>query len=320
MPLFKKKIVIGAKLEATLGTAETITAAEAAFFGWEADIVPTVDKVARPYPGAFSELAAAMGARMGTATFKVDLHGSGTTDTAPTWANTLLPACGLVPDSGTITNFILRSLAPAGSATDDVPHTVTIAMYEDGRRKAIYGAMGNVKFVLDKAGVKGYAEFEFMGIWVEPTDATLLAPTMPSIIPPAVRGCTCTVATLGLTTDKIEIDLGNQVSERPDVTAASGYGYYIITDRQPTVTLSREAVLLATQNHWADFTAGTTRALAIALGGATWNKLEWAAPAAQVDDVKSGDRNGLITDDLTFALRRSAANDDELTLNFTSGS
>ena len=61
MPLLKRRRVLAAKVEATSGTAETLTSAEGAFNAYDVMIQPEIDKEPREIQGSFGSLAAVPG-------------------------------------------------------------------------------------------------------------------------------------------------------------------------------------------------------------------------------------------------------------------
>src|SRR4051812_44724598 len=95
MPLLKRKTILAAKQETTMGTAVSLAAADAAFNVMDAQITHDIPPGERWGQGSLSKLASVPGARQGKVTFYVELGGSGTSGTpTPAWATTLLPACG----------------------------------------------------------------------------------------------------------------------------------------------------------------------------------------------------------------------------------
>ena len=90
-PLIRKKRVMAAKAETTPGTAISLAGADAAFNVFDLVIQPNIPTEQRDAQSSLSQLAPAVGAMAGTATFTTEVFG-GTSD--PTWMSTLLLACG----------------------------------------------------------------------------------------------------------------------------------------------------------------------------------------------------------------------------------
>jgi hypothetical protein len=310
MPLLRRKSVLVAKIETTAGTAIAVGAADGVFHAIDVEIKPEADTVDRQIQGTFSKYASTVGARRGVATFKIEMHGLGSIG-SPAWATTFLPACGLTATG--------RTWAPKTEAPGTNVKTLTIARYVDGRRVQICGAAGNVKFVAENGKI-AMAEFTFTGKYSATADVALVAPTFPTVTPPRTATATLTLGGGYPKTGKIEIDLGNDVQMLEDVTdtTAAGYSHAIIVDRKPVISLTREAVLVATYDTFGLWLSGTTAAFAFSFGSGAWNFLAFAAPAVRHLDPSEVDVNGIAGDQVTLLCCRSAANDDELTLGFAS--
>jgi len=314
MSLLRKKMVLAAKLETTIGTAESLAAADAEFNVYDIEIEPEADEQARASQGSASKLPTTIGARMVNISFKVEMHGSGIASTDPDWALVLLPALGF-KDAANV--WTLSTAAPVASA--NVPRTITIGAFHDGRLMTIAGCMGTGKFVFENGQVP-YLECEMMGVYAGVTDATLLAPTLPTVAPPRAANLTFTYggASPGKV-DRVEIDLGNEVVMRPDLSTSggtSGYCNAVITDRNVRATMSLEAQLVASFDTYGKWIAASEEAFALDIGGATWNKMEIDAPKAQILEPTVGDRDGILTDEIAMGFNRSAAVDDEFSLTF----
>ena len=77
-PRLTRKRVLAAKAETTPGTAEALTAAEAPFVVYDAEIQPAIDFDDRPADqGSFSQPAGVTAGEKGTATFTIDMISSG---------------------------------------------------------------------------------------------------------------------------------------------------------------------------------------------------------------------------------------------------
>jgi len=312
--LLAKRRVMAAKVETTVGTAETLTATEGAFNIFEASMQPNINFNERQGQGVFSPLPGVLGAYGGTVSFRVEVHGSGSAGSpSPAWASTLLPACGLYDDSDV---FKLESKAPAAGANTK---TVTLGVFEDGLYKKLAGCMGNAVFNFT-AGQVASIDFTFTGIWADPEDSAIIAPTYPTVIPPRVAGVELTIGSWSPVFQSLSFDLGNEVTLREDAQQTSGYISAVITGRRITGTINPEATLVATHDIYGDWKDGTEAALAFAVGSgsADGNCVDVAAPKLQWTNVQEGDREGINIDEGSFQLNRSvAAGDDELTITFS---
>lgn len=305
MPLIRKRSVLAAKIETTVGTAISVSASDATFNIFNASIQPDIPYSAREGQGSFSSLTGTLEGYAGTAKFSCELTGGAS---VPAWASTFLPACGIVASSLVMS----PQTNPPGSGG---VKTLTIAHYIDGKRRAIRGAMGNAVFRFE-AGKKIMVDFEFKGVWDGETDSAILTPTYTTVAPLRFVSSGLTIASYAAKCANMTIDLGNQVVLREDSAADGGYISAIITDRKMKGTIDPEATLVATRDNIGVWLGRTEGALAISLGAST-NGVAFAAPKLQLTNVQEANRNDIAVDALDFALNRStSAGDDELTITF----
>lgn len=307
MPLLKRVRVLAAKIETTSGTAESLSASDAAFNAYDVSIQPNLEFQPRDLQGSLSQMSGTLGARGGTCTFKIDLTGDGAAGT-PAWASTFFPACAMVVSTGT---FSPKSESPGSNVK-----TITIGVYENGLVKKLRGAAGTFKIMFE-AGKKIYLEFTFTGAWVAPADATILAPTYPTVMPIRFAGATWTIGSYTPKVEKMEIDIGNTVYLRPTGTDASGYVAAIVDNRRVVGTLDPESDLVATRDQYGVWLAGTEAAFSLAVTDGT-DTITFAAPKFQITNVQEGERSNLQIDTVSFQCNRSAAiGNDELTIDFS---
>lgn len=305
MSLLNKVKVLAAKVETTSGTAESLTATEAALNVFNLQFSRTTEFIEREGQAAFTPLTGSKGGAMGQCTFRTEIYGGAS---APLWATTFLPACGFV---GTLDVYDPVSEVPGSNVK-----TITIGAYENGRKKVLRGCAGTFVITLE-AGKPCYIDWTFTGIWDAVTDVTILAPTYPTTAPIRYVSATSTIGGYAHKHGTLTIDIGNEVFMREDPTDASGYCGAVITGRRVTGTIDAEAELVATADPYGDLDAFTTGALDINLGSGS-NDVNIDAPALQWTGVTDGNRNGLLTDQMTFQLVRSAAaGDDEISIDVT---
>jgi hypothetical protein len=161
--------------------------------------------------------------------------------------------------------------------------------------------------------------FTFSGKYYEnETDATLLAPTYPTA--PVLRFADGTITwnSVALCTSTVSVDAGNTVIMREKAESGNRTGFVsaLVTNRAPIITADPEAVLVATQDRDAQWTAMTTAAWALTLNGSGTSTVVIDAPAAQIENKQQGNRNDLITDDLTWLATEDTTPDGELTITF----
>jgi hypothetical protein len=312
MVLLKRKRILAAKIETTTGTAETLAAADAAFNAYNVTIQTDIEKTPREGQGSLGHLFSATGGHKGKVTFSIDLGWDGTS-TEPAWADTFLPACGLVKSTNTFRPSSTVPISPG------LTKTLTIGVYEDGIFKSIRGASGNMKLNCE-AGKMVTAEFEFSGIWVAPTDVALITPTYPVVAPLRYARGVTTFSGAALQCQTVTLDLANTVTYRESVSATSESGYIstVITNRRPTVTVNPEAKLVAGRDDFGQFLASTEAALVFEIGGPTTSKIVFTAPKASLESIAEGDRNMLQTNELTFLCGQNGSTaDQEIELVFT---
>lgn len=310
MTLLKRVRVLAAKIESTSGTAETLSASDAAFNAFDVDIQPDIEFHERQSQGSMSHLPGTLGGRGGTLTFKTELFGDGAAGT-PGWASTLLPACGFVESTGTF--------SPTSEAPGSNVKTLTMAVYENGLRKMLRGSAGSFKMNL-VAGRSVMIEWTFRGAYQAVTDTAIPAPTYPTISPLRFANSTLTVGGSATgTMESVVIDIGGQVVLREDATASdsSGYAAAIVSNRRVTGTMNPESRLVATEDVFGEFLSGTENALNIALTDGT-DTITINAPKMQRTNVGEGERNGIQVDNIEFQCNKSAAaGDDEITIDFS---
>lgn len=311
MTLLKRKRVLAAKIETTVGTAISLTGSDASFNAYDVMIQPEIEVESREGNGGFGMLSSVVGGYKGRATFKIDAGWDGTA-TEPSWADTFLPACGVVKSSQV---FTPRSEAPGTNVK-----TLTIGAYCDGVFKSICGAVGNAKLV-SPTGRMAYWDFDFQGIWIPPTDVSLVTPTYPTALPLRYANSTTTFASVALCLENLTLDFGNEITYRECASTVGGYHSAIITARNPKVTGNPESKLIATRDPNGQFLAMTEGILTWGLDGPTNSVLTVSAPKAQIIKVTEGDRNKLVTDEIEWQLNRDGSTaDQEFSITFTAAS
>lgn len=308
MPLLRRRAVFAAKVEATVGTAESITASEGAFNARDFSIQPTVAVTRREGQGGFNYIAGIPEGMMGTCSIVHDLSYDGTT--IPTWASVLLPACGWVDTSGT---FSPVSQGPGSGGVK----TLTLAHYKDGKRSLLSGAMGTFK-ISCPTGKMAFITFTFTGKYSSnETDLTIIAPTYPTALPLRFSPGVLTWNSVDLCTSSVEVDAGNSVIMREcvDVADRTGYKSAIVTNRAPVITADPESVLVATQDREAHWLSSLPYAFSMRIGVSAASIII-SAPKAQLENKQQGNRSDMMTDDLTWLATAGSAVDTELTIAF----
>lgn len=306
--MLRRKSVFAAKVESTVGTAETLTGAEGAFNARDFMIQTEVSMTRREGQGGFNYLASMPEGMTGTCTIVHDLAYDGAN--IPSWASVLLPACGWVDTAGVF--------SPVTAGPGAAVKTLTIGHYKDGKRSLLTGAMGTFVITLE-TGKTPYITFTFTGKYSSnETDTTIIAPTYPTPKPLRFAAGAFTFNSVNLCTATASVDAGNSVIMRECVNASdrSGYASALITNRLPIITADPESVLVATQDRDALWMESTPQALAITINGLTDSTIVIAAPKAQLENKQQGNRNDINTDDLTWICTAGTSADTELTITF----
>jgi hypothetical protein len=307
-----RRAVVAAKIESVVGTAETLAAADANFLimdpKFNADI-PMFDR--KNLDQSISPFAPIPGAQKATLTFKVENKGSGTAGTAPAIGK-LMKACGM---GETLVAVTSATYAPISTAFP----SVTIALYKDGLKKQIRGARGTFKFST-KVGEPMMVEFTFEGVYDGVSDVAILTGTgIETTIPvPFLNVASFTAVGYASKISHIAIDLGNKLEMRSDIAKAEGFIACLITDRDPKGSMDPEEELVATDDRYLKWKAGTSGTIVLPVGATAGNICTITAPKAMYTKLAEGDRGGLAVLAADFRLVRSAAaGNDELVLAYT---
>lgn len=313
MALLRRRRVFAAKIETVAGTAESIAAGDGAFNARDFEIAPNIAFDRHEGQGGFNYVLSTPGAMQGTATITHNLQWGGTT--LPSWATVLLPACGYVNTAG---KFSPVSRAPGAGVT--LPKTLTIANYSDGKIRRLVGAMGNVVFTFPTGGTP-YATFTFTGKYSEnEADGAMLSPTYPA--DPNLRFASGKLAWDGVNicTSTADVDAGNSVVMLECANGdRAGYSHAIISNRATVITADPEQVLVATQNRdqqWLEMEEGPLVIEVPAPGG---GKIIFTASAAQIENRQPGNRNDILTDQMTWLATQASTPDNEFTIEFDEG-
>ena len=312
--ILSNRQVLAAKVEVTEGTAETLAAVDANAqilepAKWEPNIAMFERKL---LDVSYSNYKQIPGTRLAQISFKVENKGSGTAGTAPAIGK-LLRACGFGETVVAVTSV---TYAPV-SALASVP-TLTVAIYQDGVRKQIKGARGNVKYDAQD-GQPGSFEFTFIGVYDAVSDQTLLTPSgVETTVPVALLSAQFATGSFAAFCSKIAFDMGNTLTPRPDINAAAGYISVLLTGRTPKGSFDPELETIANHDFYGRLLAGTTGIITWRHTGAAGNICIFNVPVGQYTKVGDGDRDGMAIAPVEFLMVRSAAaGNDELSIVYT---
>jgi len=295
MPLLKRVRVLAAKAETVPGDIEAVIAANAAFHVFDTLIQQGIEFQEREKQGGFARLPSQPGGLQGKCTFSTHFYGASAT---PAGMAVFLPGVGMGLGGGGA--FYQLDDLPA-EAVGSTQETLTLASYQNGRRKRIFGAMGNMKCTFP-AGKLALAEFEFTGKWSAPDDIAILAPTYPTLTALRVVSATLTIgvyATFKIA--NVTLDLANQIYLREDVNDATGFHCAVITDRLPILTMDPESTLVATKDLYGEWLASTEANLSLVLTNGV-DTCTITASDLQFISPEEAERNGLEVDQVNCQL------------------
>lgn len=303
MTILKRIRVLGAKVETTAGTAIALSGADAAFNVYDVEINPDISVGETMAQGGFGFRPSPTGGHGGSVSFKLNPYASGS---APGWAETFLPACGLE-----------QTLEEFDSASEDIGsglHTLTIGVYENGLYKQLRGCMGTFTMSAP-TGEMAELTFTFTGIFDDPSDSAILTPTYPTDLPyrSASTGTNFAWGSWNPCLSSFSVDAGNTVVLKPCQNDVSGYSHAIITDRNPTAQFDPESSLVASYDIYGDYKSATERAMSYTLSDSS-GSMSIAIPQGQITSVSEGDRDGVQID--TVDIRANAGTAAQLSVNF----
>jgi hypothetical protein len=230
------------------------------------------------------------GEPLGRCSFKTELKGDG--------SHHLDPFCAVLMEAG---GFVKATEVYSMSSSIAAQSTISIAVWENGKKKMLQGCYGKTKFNFVH-GKPIELECEFFGYWIAPIDEAI--PTWsPSTREPILFGSgMLTVATNLLNISKATLDMGIVV------TNLSGI-YYIMSNYDgPIITLDPTETLVATYDFHGIKKAGTEAAIAIAATDGV-DIITFTLPKVQCKELKDGEREGLKILDWTGECHHSSGND-----------
>lgn len=319
-PLLTRRSVVLAKKETTYGTDAAPTAATDAVLVGDLTVEVDGQKLERDFlRDSIGPLKHKIGRVLAKASFTTEVKTDGTTAADGADAkiaveiDQLLQGCGfevtLVPeDTDDDTGF--QSYTPVSAAGD--MSSLTIWVYLDGIVHKITGAYGTFRLIAE-AGQYARMEWEFTGLYNAVTDLAIATGTFDTSQPLVVESIGFEIgAYTANITQAIEYDVGNTISERPDVNSADGLGALRITQRASTGSINPEAVTVATEDFWGDWKDGNSKACILKVTNASNVHDDWGVywPALTYESVGYGDRDGIRTFEIPYVAAESSGNDE----------
>ena len=305
----KKNQLLCAKLETTYDTDSVPTVALDSLLAIDPKIKEIVEPVRRPANVAsLSRTYSVAGTRSAEVSFKMEVKGSGSINTAPR-IGCLLRACGF---AATVVSGTSITYLPLSSGFE----SVTLYVFIDGRRHVVTGARGDVKITCE-AGQMAMAEFTFKGRYATPTLVALSSPTLESTIPQVCKSCTFSYnSKTTLVLKSALIEMNNEVVQRPDISDANGIAGFEITGRDPMVTLDPEDTIQTSYDFRGDSLASTLRALSWVVGATPANIVTFSIPKFNPYFPEYEDRDEILVQKVKGEATQNTGN-DEVSIAFT---
>ncbi len=295
-PLLSRAKAILVKVETDKGADPTPTA-----FATVYDLVmdPTGEFIQRdPNTVSMGHDAGVRGMPTGRATFSVELRGIAGA-TFDLGLLELIQGCGFGAAS-----------PHATVSSPDTQETVTIYAYEGGVLKILTGAMGTYTLT-GTAANRMMMNFEFLGIWNAVTDQAVPAQTHTGVAPVLLKGATMDIGSWNPKINEFSLAMNNVIVPREDVTVAGGAAYFVITDRDPVITIDAEQELVTNDDGF-DIWLNTTEAAASLVVANSATTFTWDFVLTQLKDMSGGERGGKMINNITLQCNTSVAagNDD----------
>ena len=245
---------------------------------------------------------------MMTFSFDMEIKGSGTAGVAP--------ECGVPLRVCAMAETVVASTSVTYKPASTNHESATFYLYDDGRLIKLTGCRGTYTANYESGNVIMYS-FTITGHSSAITDAALPTPTLDSTTPLAFKGASFAVGGYSSVINSLTFDVGNNVVTPPDVNASNGFGEVRITKRDANGSFDPEAVSVASNDYYGDFTGGSSLALATGtIGSTAGNRLATSMPAIYYRDISPGDRESISTYEIPYGAVESSG-DDEISLVFT---
>lgn len=246
--------------------------------------------------------------RMVSASFSVELAGSGVAGTPPAFGK-ILRACGF---NQTIVAGTSVTYRPVSSGFD----SVTMDFRADGTRHILTGARGTVS-ISAETGAIPKLDFEMMGLYNDPSTQALPTPSFANQADPLVINAENTEEVLvhgfAACLQSLSLDVAVNVVYRQ---LAGCSRQVLLTDRKPEGSVSVEAPSLASKNYFEAVSSQALGEVSFVHGSTAGNIVSFTAPSCNLGSPAYGDGDGVILLELPF-MPNPVNGNDEFTLVFT---
>jgi hypothetical protein len=309
-PIRWKSKVILFKSEVSEGTDPTPTGADNAMLMTNVEFSPMEgEDVSRdlefPYLAAQGMIPTGLRCRLKG---RVELVGSGTAGVAPAWGP-MLRACG-------VAETIVEDTSVAYNPITDAMESGTAYFWMGPTKHVVKGMRGTAKFGLTAQQIP-YAEFDQVGLYADPTDASPASPTLTAFQKPVIvskaNTPTFTVNSVPLVLRDFSLTFNNQVEPRLLV----GVERILIVDRAEAISAVVEATPVATFNPYTLAKNETSVAVSLVHGTAAGKIATLAAPTCQVKRPTGYQNNQNIAEWPLDLIPLPASGNDQWSLTLT---
>lgn len=287
-PMLSRLRVMKVKIEAPKGS---YTSPDQAGHVYDLKCEPTADFIERKGTGQYRgpQFQGKHGEKTSKCTFRTELKGTGQHG-MDAFCAILLQACG----------FVKATEAYSVHSNHAVDNTISIAVWEGGKKKMLSGCTGNVRFTGEHGKVM-FLECDFDGFWIAPADEAMPTWAPSTRLPLLFDGGALTLALNAIKIGRFALDMGIKPANR------SG-DYFMVTDYDPVITMDPEEHLVGDYDYHGTWLAGTQAAISLPVTDGT-DIITFTCPKAQCKDLKDGDREGLKVLDWTGSCQHSTGND-----------
>lgn len=341
MPVLSRRAVIAIKPESTAGTdaAPSVATAEESLVVYDLNFDPeggSDSLVNEPLTFTLSGSTPVVGARRGTLSFSCWLGGSGTPGVAPDFGKCLISS-GFRQDvtaTPTVDYYTETTQAQtsAWDTTSDFAGWFTVTIYAwtaDSAGSAstklhkFVGGLANASFSF-RAGDPPRVRFEYSVVAAGVSVTTWPTPSFQAHeTPPAWRSAQFETSFINTSSPKvrsIDLDCGNEIAMRTDVTSSTGHVAAVLVARKPTVrfTVENPATLSGTdEDWWTAFTTGAVSPLTWYALGIAGNSAIFYLPNVGVSKVsRQASGVDLVTVDCKVGTSALGTGDDDIKITF----
>ena len=305
MSLLSRKLVLLAKIETGYGTDPTPAGATDAIQAQNVKLSP-LEAVAVERQGIQGYLGNHQSVVAGQTVvleFEVEIAGAGTAGNAPKFGP-LLRGCGMGETISTGTSVLYKPISTGFES-------LTFWFNVDGLKHALLGARGSFSMKFDAKGIPVMA-FKFTGLYTVPTDSAAVAPTLTGFQQPLpvlnAYSSAFTIHSVAAVLASLSVDLANNVVYRNLV----GTEAVVITDRQPSGSVTFEATTVATKDWWSSIKASTLSTLSLTHGTAAGNKFKVDLPSVQLEKPAYSEQDGVQMLQLGLSVDPTSTGNDEV--------